>query len=297
MAYYNENTVLWLDGKIVKASEAKTDLYGQSLHYGYAVFEGIRSYKTAAGETKIFKPVEHYDRLKRSAEALNLPYSYSTDELITATYEILERNQLQDAYIRPVVYAPANMSFNPNTESYTVIQVWEMAPFLGEKLLKVMTSSFQRPNPKGFKIEAKASGHYVNSILASQEAKGKGFDEALLTDMNGFIAEGPGANMFFEKDGKLFTPATGNILPGITRATVLEICRELDIPVEEGQFTPGQLKLADAAFFCGTAAEVIGWASIDDTTFPKPWTNTLSRKVQQAYKDRVIEKQHQLETI
>jgi branched-chain amino acid aminotransferase len=297
MAYYNENTVLWLDGKIVKASEAKTDLYGQSLHYGYAVFEGIRSYRTAAGETKIFKPVEHYDRLKRSAEALNMPYSYSTDELIAATYEILERNNLQDAYIRPVVYGPANMSFNPNTESYTVIQVWEMAPFLGEKLLKVMTSSFQRPNPKGFKIEAKASGHYVNSILASQEAKGKGYDEALLTDMNGFIAEGPGANMFFEKDGKLFTPATGNILPGITRATVLEICRELDIPVEEGQFPTSQLKSADAAFFCGTAAEVIGWASIDDTTFPKPWTNTLSRKVQLAYKDKVIEKQHQLETI
>ncbi len=297
MAYYNENTVLWLDGKIVKASEAKTDLYGQSLHYGYAVFEGIRSYRTAAGETKIFKPVEHYDRLKRSAEALNMPYSYNTDELIAATYEILERNKLQDAYIRPVVYGPANMSFNPNTESYTVIQAWEMAPFLGEKLLKVMTSSFQRPNPKGFKIEAKASGHYVNSILASQEAKGKGFDEALLTDMNGFIAEGPGANMFFEKDGKLFTPATGNILPGITRATVLEICRELDIAVEEGQFTIGRLKSADAAFFCGTAAEVIGWASIDDTTFPRSWTNTLGRKVQLAYKDRVIEKQHQLETI
>ena len=297
MAYYNENTVLWLDGKIVKASEAKTDLYGQSLHYGYAVFEGIRSYRTATGETKIFKPVEHYDRLKRSAEALNMPYNYSTDELIAATYKILERNNLQDAYIRPVVYGPANMSFNPNTESYTVIQVWEMAPFLGEKLLKVMTSSFQRPNPKGFKIEAKASGHYVNSILASQEAKGKGYDEALLTDMNGFIAEGPGANMFFEKDGKLFTPATGNILPGITRATVLEICRELDIPVEEGQFTIGQLKSADTAFFCGTAAEVIGWASIDDTTFPKPWTNTLGRKVQQVYKDKVIEKQHQLETI
>ena len=295
--YYNEHTVLWLDGVILKASETKTDLYGQSLHYGYSVFEGIRSYRTAAGETKIFKPVEHYDRLQRSAEALNMPYNYSTDELIAATYEILERNNLRDAYIRPVVYGPANMSFNPNTESYTVIQAWEMAPFLGEKLLKVMTSSFQRPNPKGFKIEAKASGHYVNSILASQEAKGKGYDEALLTDMNGFIAEGPGANMFFEKDGRLFTPATGNILPGITRATVLEICRELDIPVEEGQFTISQLKTADAAFFCGTAAEVIGWNSIDDTTFTKPWANTLGRKIQQAYKDKVIEKQPQLETI
>lgn len=295
MAYYNENTVLWLDGNIVKASEAKTDLYGQSLHYGYAVFEGIRSYRTAAGTTKIFKPIEHYDRLKNSATALNMPYNYTTAELIEATYAVLQRNNLQDAYIRPVVYGPANMSFSPNTESYTVIQVWEMAPFFGEKLLKVMTSSFQRPNPKGFRIEAKASGHYVNSIMASHEAKGKGFDEALLTDMNGFIAEGTGANMFFEKDGRLFTPATGNILPGITRATVLEICREKNIPVEEGQFTISDLKSADSAFFCGTAAEVIGWASIDDTTFPKPWASTLGRKIQLAYKDKVVEKQYQLE--
>ena len=296
MAYYNENTVLWLDGNIVKASEAKTDLYGQSLHYGYAVFEGIRSYRTAAGATKIFKEVEHYERLRRSAEALNMPYRYSTRELIEATYDILEKNKLQDAYIRPVVYGPANMSFNPNTESYTVIQVWEMAPFLGEKLLRVMTSSFQRPNPKGFKIEAKASGHYVNSILASQEAKAKGFDEALLTDMNGFIAEGPGANMFFEKDGRLFTPAPGNILPGITRATVLEIATELGIPVEEGQYTIQQLKTADAAFFCGTAAEVIGWDSIDDHSFPTHWKDTAGRRIQQAYMDRVTEKQTQLAT-
>ncbi|WP_431214580.1 branched-chain amino acid transaminase [Puia sp. P3] len=295
--YYNENTVLWLDGKLLKASEAKIDLYSQSLHYGYAVFEGIRSYRTASGETKIFKPVEHYDRLKNSADALNIPYSHSTDQLIEATYQVLEANNLQDAYIRPVVYSPANMSFNLNTESYTVIQVWEMAPFLGEKLLRVMTSSFQRPNPKGFKIEAKASGHYVNSILASQEAKGNGYDEALLTDGNGFIAEGPGANMFFEKNGKLFTPATGNILPGITRATVLEICRENDIPVEEGQFTVDQLKTADAAFFCGTAAEVIGWASIDQYQFPKPWASTLGRKIQSAYNNLVIEKQYLPETI
>src|ERR1700750_2100016 len=107
--YYNEHTVLWLDGAIIKASEAKTDLYGQSLHYGYAVFEGIRSYRTAAGTTKIFKAVEHYDRLRRSAEALNMPFNYSTEELIDATYEILEKNNLQDAYIRPIIYGPSNM--------------------------------------------------------------------------------------------------------------------------------------------------------------------------------------------
>jgi branched-chain amino acid aminotransferase len=296
-SYYNENTVLWLDGKIVKASETKTDLYGQSLHYGYGVFEGIRSYRTIDGATKIFKAVEHYDRLQRSAEALNMPYKHTTQEMIDATYDVLKRNNLQDAYIRPIVYAPANMSFNLNTESFTAIQAWEMAPFLGEKLLKVMTSSFQRPNPRGFKIEAKAAGHYVNSILASQEAKGKGYDEALLTDMNGYIAEGPGANVFFEKDGRLFTPAIGNILPGITRATVFELCLELGIPVEEGSFTPQDLRRADAAFFCGTAAEVIGWESYDDRPFPTPWKESVSRKIQLAYDDLVKEKINQLETI
>ena len=301
-SYYNENTVLWLDGKILKASETRTDLYGQTLHYGYGVFEGIRAYRTAGGATRIFKAVEHFDRLKRSAEALNLPYKYTAQTLIDASYEVLEKNNLQDAYIRPIVYAPANMSFNPNTESFTAIQVWEMAPFLGEKLLKVMTSSFQRPNPKGFKIQAKATGHYVNSILASQEAKGRGYDEALLTDMNGYVAEGPGANIFFEMDGRLYTPATGNILPGITRATVFELCAELGIEVEEGSFTPHDLRRADAAFFCGTAAEVIGWESYDDRPFPTAWKDTLSRKIQLAYKDLVIkdliiEKTPQLETI
>lgn len=288
--YYNEQTIIYHNGELVKAADTKTDLFGQSLHYGYAVFEGIRSYKTVSGETRIFKEVEHYDRLKRSAEALNMPYPFDNNELIAATYHVLKKNNLQDAYIRPVVYAPANMSFNPNKESFIVIQAWKMEPFLGEKLIRIMTSSFERPNPKGFKIQAKASGHYVNSILASQEAKAAGYDEALLNDMNGFVAEGPGANVFFEKDGKLFTPSTGNILPGITRATVIELCDELNIPVQEKLFTTAELKEADAAFFCGTAAEVIGWESIDEIKFPVAWSNTLGKIIQDAYKHKVIEK-------
>ncbi|GAC1590536.1 MAG: branched-chain amino acid transaminase [Chitinophagaceae bacterium] len=289
-AYYNENTVIYLDGAFVKAGDAKIDLYSQSMHYGYAVFEGIRSYRTVNGETKIFKEQEHFSRLEHSASAMNLPYEYNADELIAATYEVLKRNNLQDAYIRPLVYAPANMSFIKNTISHITIQAWEMAPFLGDKLLRVMTSSFQRPNPKGFKITAKAAGHYVNSILASQEAKANGFDEALLTDMNGFAAEAPGANMFYEKDGKLVTPSAGNILPGITRATVFEICRDLDIEVEEKQISMEELKKADAAFFCGTAAEIIGWESLDNLQFNLNWDDTLSKKIQQAYAARVIEK-------
>jgi branched-chain amino acid aminotransferase len=290
MTYYNNDTIIYHNGEFVKALEAKMDLYSQSLHYGYSVFEGIRSYRSVNGDARIFKAKEHFDRMQASADAVNMPYHWGTTELINLTYAVLEKNGLQDAYIRPVVYAPANMTFSLNERSYLVIEAWQMAPFLGDKLLRIMTSSFQRPNPKGFRIHAKAAGHYVNSLLASQEAKAKGFDEALLTDINDFVAEGPGANMFYEKDGKLFTPPTGNILPGITRATVLELCEVLDIDVEEKLFTLAELKEADAAFFCGTAAEVIGWQSIDEYQFPKKWNDTISRQIQLAYKDLVVEK-------
>lgn len=295
--YYNDNTFIYSNGQIVKAEDAKIDLYSETLHYGYGVFEGIRSYKLANGETKIFKAIQHFDRLKNSARALNLPYEWNTEELINATYEVLKMNNLQDAYIRPLVYAPANMSFSPNAESFIVIETWQMQPFLGEKLLNVMTSSFERPNPKAFKIEAKATGHYVNSILASQEAKAKGFDEALLKDMEGYVAEAPGANIFMEKNGKLVTPQLGNILPGITRATVFEICEQLNIPVIEKQITLAELHEADSAFFCGTAAEVIGIETLDKIPFKKDWTDSIGSKIQKEYKDLVTGKKEKLEAI
>jgi branched-chain amino acid aminotransferase len=206
-------------------------------------------------------------------------------------------NGQQDAYIRPLVYAPANMSFAKNTESHLAILTWEMAPFLGEKLIRVMSSSFQRPNPKGFYIHSKAVGHYVNSLLASHEAKGKGYDEALLSDMNGYIAEAPGANVFFEKDGVLYTPAPGNILAGITRATVMEICRESGIEVVEKSCSKEELYNADAAFFCGTAAEVVGWESIDDKPLRKAWNESVSRTIQLKYKERVTEKTKEPTTV
>lgn len=286
-SYYNENTVLFLNGEFVKAADAKMDLYSQSLHYGYSVFEGIRSYKTEDGTTKIFKATEHFDRFKASAEAINLPYTYNTESLIERTNQLLAFNNLGDAYIRPVVYAPANMSFTQNTESFVFIQAWEMGPFLGDKRIRVMTSSFQRPNPKGFKIHAKAAGHYVNSIMASQEAKAAGYDEALLLDMHDHVAEAPGANVFFEKEGTLYTPSVGNILPGITRATVIELCAAHAIPVVETSFGIDAIKGADAAFFCGTAAELIGLESIDDVPFTKNWDDTASKKIQSAYQKLV----------
>ncbi|RYY61547.1 MAG: branched-chain amino acid transaminase [Chitinophagaceae bacterium] len=289
-AYYNNETLIYRDGAFVKAAEAKMDLYSQSLHYGYSVFEGIRSYRTVSGETRIFRAEEHYDRLQRSAEALNLPYHWNTEELIRATYQLLEKNNQQDAYIRPIVYGPANMSFSVNTESFIAIQTWEMSPFLGNKALRVFTSSFQRPNPKAFNMQAKAAGHYVNSIMASQEAKAKGFDEALLTDLDGFVAEGPGANVFVEKDGQLFTPSLGHILPGLTRKTVLELCTQLGITVTEKKISLEELKSADTAFFCGTAAETVGWSGIDETVFPLKWEDSLSYVVQKAYLATVTER-------
>ena len=181
------------------------------------------------------------------------------------------------------------MTYALNTESYIAIQTWAMQPFLGDKLLRIMKSPFQRPNPKAFKIHAKAGGHYVKSLMASQDAKMNGFDEALLEDMEGYIAEGPGANVFIEKDKKIFTPSLGNILTGITRATVLEICNDFGIPVEEKKMKEDELKKADNAFFCGTAVEVIGWQSIDDVNFPGKWELSISHIIEKAYKALVRE--------
>lgn len=280
--YYDNETLVYFNGDFVKAKEANTDLYGQSLHYGYSVFEGIKSYNTNNG-TKIFKAKEHYDRLRRSAQLMHIPFSYTTQQLIDLTYELLELNSFRDAYIRPLVICSPNMALSKGKEARLIILAWEWNNgYLGDKM-RIMTSSFQRPNPNAFLVEAKVSGHYVNSILACQEAKDKGYDEALVLDEKGNVAESSGANIFYEKDGVLFTPAKGSILPGITRQTVFEICSELNIPVKETLFKPEEMRGADAAFFCGTAAEIVGLDSLDDVPFIKDWKDTVSEKVQQTY--------------
>jgi branched-chain amino acid aminotransferase len=288
--YYNKNTIIYFNGQFVKAAEAGTDLYSQSLHYGYAVFEGIRSYPVGEG-TKIFKAKAHYDRLRHSAEVMKIPFHYTTEQLTELSYEVLKRNNFSDAYLRPLVICSANMGLSKGKESYLTIQAWEWTNGYLANKMRLMTSTYQRPNAKAFHIDAKVSGHYVNSILACQEAKDNGFDEALLLDSNGYVAEGPGANVFYEKDGVLFTPAKGHILPGITRATVIEICKELNIPVEEKCCTADEMKEADTAFYCGTAAEVVEIASLDKTVFPMNWEDSLSAQIQKAYKAKVLEQQ------
>ncbi|TCP22183.1 branched-chain amino acid aminotransferase [Tenacibaculum skagerrakense] len=285
--YFNDQSVVFYNGKFIKAKEASSDLYSQSLHYGNGVFEGIRSYKTDNG-ARIFKSHEHYKRLKFGAEVMNINLNYSEDELTEITYKLLELNNLEDAYIRPLITTGANMSLLTSEETNVIIQCWEWGKYMGDKLLRVKTSKFQRPNPKSCFVEAKVTGHYVNSILSTNEAKSEGYDEALLLDMNGKVAECSGANVFMQKDGKLYTPPRGHIMAGITRATIIEICQEEGIPVEEKFFTLDELKSADACFFTGTAAEVVGLQSLDEYEFPMKWEETHGFELMKLYQAEVL---------
>jgi len=291
MDYYNEDTILFLDGQFIKAKDASADLYSQTLHYGLGVFEGIRSYHTING-TKIFKPYEHFDRLRKSCELMSIPFDYSSEELTQLSYQILEKNNLSSAYLRPLVIAGENMTLTSPQKSTLMICAWKWDKYFNHRQLSVCISSYQRPNPKSVIIDAKVCGHYVNSILASNEARQRGFDEALMLDASGFVAEGPGANFFYEKDGVLYTPPRGNILPGITRQTVLEICHELELPVKERLFKPEELFKADSAIFCGTAAGIVGISSIEGEKLNKSWKTSLGAIVQEAYQNMVTEKSH-----
>ncbi|WP_452221425.1 branched-chain amino acid transaminase [Lacinutrix salivirga] len=286
--YYNENSVVYKNGEFVKANATSENPYSQSLHYGNGVFEGIRAYNTQNG-TKIFKAHEHYKRLKYGAEVMSIPFHYSEEELTKITYELLERNRLKDAYIRPLITTGADMSLKTSNETNLIIQCWEWGKYMGDKLLRVRTSSFERPNPKACFVEAKVTGHYINSILSTNEAKNNGYDEALLLDMNGNVAEGSGANIFMQKGEKLYTPPRGHIMAGITRATVIDLCKDLGISIEEKHFTLKELKHADAAFFTGTAAEVIGIESLDDNKFPLEWENSFGFQLMKLYKNEVLE--------
>lgn len=289
--YYNNDTVIFLNGNYVKAKDANADLFAQTMHYGFGAFEGIRAYVTTNG-VKLFKAHEHYDRLKRSCELLGITLPYSADEMEQITYQVLKRNNLSNAYIRPLVFCGPNMHLTVTKDVSLMIGAWKWGKYFGDQLQRVCISSYERPNPKSIKVEAKVTGHYVNSILATNEAKQRGFDEALMLDMDGFVAAGPASNFFYEKNGVLFTPSLGQIFPGITRKTVMDICKELDLPVQEKKFRPEELLDADGAFFCGTATEIAGIESIEGHTFKKAWKNTLGPIIQEAYKSIVLEKSY-----
>lgn len=284
--YFNKNTVVFHNGKFIKATEAKGNLFSQTLHYGSGIFDGIRAYKTDAG-VQAFKARDHYERFIKSAKRIYIDLEYTSEELVSITYQLLEQNNLTNAYIRPLVYLGPNMRLTKTREVNLFIAAWKWGRYQTSDQLNVMISSFQRPNPKASYVDAKITGHYVNSILATNEAKAKGFDEALLLDAGGFVAQGPGDNFFYEKDGELITPPIGHIFPGITRATIIDVAKELGIKVKEQLFTPRDLKEADGAFFTGTGTEVAGIKSLNGKAFNKDWEDTLGFQIFTKYKQRV----------
>ena len=287
--YFDSSTLVFLDGEFMPAEQATCGAYAQSLHYGYAVFEGIRAYSTRGG-TRIFKAREHYERLHYSCQSIGLPLSYSVAELTEISYQLLAKNNLSDAYIRPLAFAATpHMTLTTPDTGNLLMAVWHWGKYLGNQSLRLTVSPYERPNPKAVPIEAKVSGHYANSIIASSEAKGRGFDEALLLDMNGYVAEGPGANFFFEKDGDLFTAPGGSILRGITRNTIIDLAREEGISVTEKFFHPADMRGATGAFMTGTAAEVVGVAAVDDILFPTPFEHTLGARLAARYSALVTE--------
>ena len=287
--YYTKDTILFLNGKFIKAVDAHSDFYSQSLHYGLGAFEGIRAYQSMNG-VKLFRAHDHFERLKKSCALVGIPFHYETEELIQIAYQLLQKNNLSDAYIRPLAYCGPNMHLTQPHEVYLMMCVWEWDKYHGDKMLKLCVSSYQRPNPSAFKVEGKVTGHYVNAILATSEAKVRGYDEALMLDMNGFIAQAPSANFFMEKNGVLYTPPVGQLFPGITRQVVLKICQELDMPVKERNIKPEELETADSAFLCGTAAEIAGIESVDAKPFRMDWFDSMGASIQEAYKCQVREK-------
>ena len=289
--FYDEDTILFLDGKFLKACEARTDLYSQTLHYGLGVFEGLRAYKTVHG-TKIFRAQEHFQRLLAGCKALDLPVAWSPEELTQISYQLLEQNGLTSAYIRPLVFCPPQMTLGSPASVSIAIAVWKWASYFGHRTVRACFATTRRNNPSASLMDCKVSGQYVNGILAANEAKKRGFDESIMCDENGFVAQAPGANFFFERDGALFTAPTGQIFPGITRRTVIDICQHLDIPLIEQHTRPEELFDADAAFLCGTAAEITPVASIENNPMGSNWDRSLSCMVRETYQSLVLDKSY-----
>ncbi|MBV6644553.1 MAG: branched-chain-amino-acid transaminase [Cyclobacteriaceae bacterium] len=286
--YYNKKTTVFHDGQWMKAEDANANLFDQTLHYGTGVLDGLRAYKNTGG-FNIFQAQTHFKRLQESARKMKLKFEYSVDELVNLAYELVERNQLENAYIRPLIYSGSNMRLEPTTETHFFMGAWKWAKFHGTEPLNVMVSSYVKPNPKALPIDAKVVGNYASSVMASSEAKQLGYDEALLLDHKGNVAEGPGSNFFYEKNEVLYTPKTGTILPGITRATIFQIAKETGTRVVETDISPADLETADYAFFCGTASEISPIVSVNGESLKgKSWEESASYNIHFIYQQKVL---------
>ncbi|MEN8249571.1 MAG: branched-chain amino acid transaminase [Bacteroidota bacterium] len=295
--YCTENSIYFVDGNWVKASETNINVFNQTLHYGIGAFEGIRAYHSSTGMS-LFKATEHYKRLINSVNTLHLKIDYTAPELVELTHQLLKKNNLRNAYVRPLVFMGPNMELTLKGKPRILIAAWEWGALLGKDQLDMSISTYQRPDRKSLPNTAKLTGNYTNSILASYEARKKGADEALMLDAAGNIAQAPGANFFLEKDGVLYTPQEGNILPGITRNTMFEFARELGFEIKEQDLSVDMIHEADSAFLTGTATEIVGVKSIEGVKMKMNWEDSMGAVLASVYQHRIKrEESHGLTTI
>jgi branched-chain amino acid aminotransferase len=287
----NQADLIWLNGEFVAWEDAKVHVLTHGLHYGTGVFEGIRCYDTEHGPA-IFRHQDHLDRLERSAKLYYMPMPYSTDKLRQVTHELIVRNGLRSSYIRPLVYRGyGQMGLNPlDVPVEATVALWEWGAYLGEEGktsgIRAKVSSWRRISPDSLMPHAKASGQYLNSVLAKVESVKAGYDEAILLDDHGRVCEGSGENIYVVRDGVVITPPqTASILDGINRKSLLAIARDLGYEVLERDLARAELYLADEVFMSGTAAELVPVREIDDHDIGTGRPGEITMVLQRAFED------------
>ena len=284
--------VIWVDGQYVPWRDARVHVLTHTLHYGMGVFEGIRAYDTDNGPA-IFRLYEHTERLFRSAHILRMPMPWDRDAINQACIEVVKRNNLGACYIRPLCfYGSEGMGLRAdNLKTHVAVAAWQWGAYLGkegmERGIRIRTSSFTRHHVNVSMCKAKAVGHYINSMLALQEALQDGYDEALLLDTEGYVAEGSGENIFIVRNGRIYTPELTSALEGITRQSIVTLAEECGIPVQEKRLTRDEVYVADEAFFTGTAAEVTPIRELDHRTIGSGRRGAITERLQNLYFDYV----------
>lgn len=292
MAFDDLDGNIWFDGNMVPWRDAKIHVLTHSLHYGTGVFEGLRAYKTERGPA-IFRLQEHTDRLFRSAHIMRMQIAFDKKTITQACIDVVRDNKLETAYIRPICfYGAEGMGLRAdNLKTHVAIAAWQWGAYLGsdgmEKGIRIKTSSYTRHHVNITMCKAKATGHYVNSTLALQEALECGYDEALLLDNEGYVMEGSGENIFILRDGILYTPDATSALEGITRDTLITLAQELGLTVKEKRITRDEVYIADEAFFTGTAAEVTPIRELDGRVIGNGTRGPVTTQLQTHYFDLV----------
>ena len=293
MSFDDRDGYIWMDGQFVDWREAKVHVLTHTLHYGVGVFEGVRAYATEKGPA-IFRLNRHTERLLQSAKIMGMNIPFSVEEINKAQLEIVAKNELKSAYLRPMAfYGSQAMGLHAKgLKVHLSVAAWEWGAYLGDEALKngirVKTSSFNRHHVNSTMAKAKTNGHYTNSIMALQEAENAGYDEALMLDTTGYVAEGSGENIFIVRRGKVYTPSLTSALEGITRDTIVELLKDdMGLEVIEKQITRDEIYTADEAFFTGTAAEVTPIRSLDDREIGHGSRGPITQDIQQRYFDVV----------